>query len=152
MTKLSTVQSHIESVTPEQIGKAHKVFDSQNKPFYLVESSDGKLREDGSLVEYRVSSMKVNGVRYLTCTCPAGEHGLLCWHKKAASAASQEERQALSDLAKKQAEDAYLSELVERSIREEEQHQAEQAKKPVKTRKARWDKRYEQNKGFSLMR
>jgi hypothetical protein len=94
---MTTVAIDTSKVTPEQIGKAYKVFGPDNKPFYMVENSKGEYDEDGNLIEYTVKAVKVNGKWNLTCNCKAGQNGRLCWHVRAAMACANEEKAAMAE-------------------------------------------------------
>lgn len=92
-----TTQISTANVTPEQIGKCYKVFGPDNKPFYMVESSED------SQTEYKVSSLIKGGKWYPTCTCESGQHAFygaknFCWHVRAAWACAQEEKAALAEM------------------------------------------------------
>lgn len=96
MTVSTTIDT--TTVTSEQIGKAHKCFEG-SKPFYKVENSDGKLDQDGLLIEYKVTFSLELGYQ---CTCEAGKHGFAhcknyCWHVRASVAAAKEEREAMRE-------------------------------------------------------
>jgi hypothetical protein len=79
------------------LARCHRIiYENTGEVFYLVES------ELDPLVEYKVRALEKCGKYYLTCTCPDGEAGLSCGHKRAAFAHAQEFKAAhcvASDLA-----------------------------------------------------
>lgn len=89
-------QISTSSVTPEQIGKCHKVF-SGSTAFYMVESASDPDRE------YKVSWTRERGFQ---CQCKAAEYGIICWHIRASIAAAREEREAVAELNRAIAEQA----------------------------------------------
>lgn len=95
---MNATQIDTSNVTDAQIGAAHKCF-SGSTPFYLVENSQGKLDDDGQLIEYRVSYNRSKGFQ---CTCKAGKEGFarcrqFCWHVRASVACAREEKEALAE-------------------------------------------------------
>jgi hypothetical protein len=58
--------SYDPNVTEEQMNRCHRI-EGSDGVFYLVES------ESDPLTEYKVDSLKINGKRYYTCSCPAGQ-------------------------------------------------------------------------------
>lgn len=94
---MANVAINTYGVTDEQIGKAHKVFGPDNKPFYLVENSKGDVDETDHLIEYSVKALKRQGKWHLTCDCKAGSEGRNCWHKRASQAAAAEEKAAMAE-------------------------------------------------------
>lgn len=100
MIKASTIST--ETVTGEQIGKCHKVYEGST-PVWLVES------ESDETVEYRVKHSTEHG---FTCTCKAGQEAFskcragYCKHVLWALAASREEREAVNELHRLIAEQA----------------------------------------------
>jgi hypothetical protein len=106
MANLEAIQ-HYYRVDESLVSKAHRIEDlTKHIVFYQVESRS----LEG--VEYKVYFDQVHKV--LTCTCPAGESGSGCWHKRAALAHSEEIRQekisrqeaAMIELAAEMAEEA----------------------------------------------
>lgn len=102
------VKQYISTITPDQIGRAHKVYDYQVKQFvYLVESKSTVDELTGQPVEYRVTYTRTHGFQ---CTCPAGQEGFLsvrnksgvCEHVRIALAAAEEERAYMAALALKE--------------------------------------------------
>lgn len=88
------------NVTQEQIDRAHRILDCQTgKVFYQVESQTDATQEP---YEVRANAE----YKRLTCTCKAGQRGIPCWHKRAASAAAFEYRQGENLQARKEAEEA----------------------------------------------
>ncbi len=68
-----------------ELARCHRIIhENTNEVFYLVEN------ERDPLIEYTVRALEKGGKYYLTCTCPDGEAGLSCWHKRAAFAHAQE--------------------------------------------------------------
>jgi hypothetical protein len=73
------------AVTPEQLDACWRVFAGQTgEPFYRVRS-----RTSPNL-DYTVRAIKVGRKYYITCTCPTGQNGGNCWHKRAAKAHAKE--------------------------------------------------------------
>ncbi len=102
---------HTLNVTDEQVSKCHRIVnEATGETFYKVENSNGKLDENGDILEYTVRYDKAH--RCLTCTCPSmnppvDEHGYLryaprtCWHLRAVTAHVQslrEERKEQSEI------------------------------------------------------
>jgi hypothetical protein len=85
----------------EMISKARKVLDLAGN-YYLVESATTAGQE------YKVSAIRKNGRYHLVCNCAAGKEGRNCWHRRAATAAETELRQALADQAVAQAREHLL--------------------------------------------
>lgn len=91
----SASQIDTMNVTPEQIGRCYKVFGTDGKAFYQVES------ERDSQVEYQVKWTREHG---FTCTCEAGQRGFAqckdgyCKHVRWSVACAKEEREALKEL------------------------------------------------------
>ncbi len=105
---LSYVESHLEDITAEDIGRCSKIYDYQLQQFvYMV------LSRTDDITEHKVTYDKEHGFR---CTCPCGQTGFanvkhpsgVCWHIRASIAASIEERTALTALTEKRNEDARL--------------------------------------------
>lgn len=90
---------HKFSVTPEQIDKASRVLDCRSGAVYYQVQSQSDPDADPYEVRYNAE------FRRLTCTCKAGQHGIPCWHKRAAMAAAREylQEQRIAN-AKEQAE------------------------------------------------
>lgn len=99
MITFEKVSKHIDDVTSAQVGMAYKVFGPDNKAMYLVENSQGLVDSEGYMIQYTVTY----GARGFACTCKAGQYGFanvkhpsgVCWHVRAAVAASVEEKAAL---------------------------------------------------------
>lgn len=97
-----TLEVQARTVSPEFIGKAHKILCSTGD-FYLVENERGDVDENGDLIEYRVD------LHAGTCTCKAGSFGFLycrngfCKHILWATAAELEESTAMAEIAIAQA-------------------------------------------------
>jgi hypothetical protein len=99
-TKLATIMNHLNDVTPEMIGRAHKCFEG-SKAFYMLENLEGKLDDEGQILEYKV--WYEGG--YFFCQCPAGVEGFahvthhsgVCVHCRIAVAAAAEEKSALAE-------------------------------------------------------
>lgn len=90
------------NVTEAQIDKASRVLDCQSgKVFYQVESQTVA----GQVYEVRFNAQ----YKRLTCTCPAGQVGIPCWHKRAAMASAYEYRQGENVQARREAEEARLA-------------------------------------------
>jgi hypothetical protein len=146
MIKASTIST--ETVTGEQIGKCHKVYEGST-PVWLVES------ESDETVEYRVKHSTEHG---FTCTCKAGQNGFsnckagYCKHVLWALAASREEREAVNELHRLIAEQALEAQVQAAMSDAETIVRAEQAKEaPVKVARKSSAKPYSP-KPFSLMR
>lgn len=100
MTKLANILNHLNDVTSEMIGKAHKCFEG-SKAFYMVENLEDKRDDEGQLLEYKVWYDK----GFFYCQCPAGVEGFahvthrsgVCVHCRIAVAASQEEKAAMQE-------------------------------------------------------
>jgi hypothetical protein len=76
-------------VDESDLSRCHRlIYENTGEVFYLVESKRDPL------VEYRVRALEKGGRYYLTCTCPAGQAGRACWHKRAAFAHAQEYKAA----------------------------------------------------------
>lgn len=86
-TKIETEMNIAERfhVTVEQMDKATRLVDGDDKTFYQVESQS----ERGRLYEVRYHADR----RLLSCTCKAGQEGYGCWHRRAALAVDYQERQ-----------------------------------------------------------
>lgn len=139
------------TITDEQIGKCHKVFGPDNIPFYQVENSDGKLDDNGDLIEYKVTWGKDRG---FSCTCKAGQFGTLCWHIKAAVACAREEKAAIAELEAAIALDAQVKKAMSdpETVKRAELAREEAPVKPVqKVKRTRANAPY-QAKAFSILR
>lgn len=96
VTTLQRIQQNLQDVTPEQIGRCHRIIGQDGKAFYLVENESGKFDEHGC-IEYKVAFSRLTG---FTCTCPSGRHGFynvrhvsgVCKHIRWAVAASMERK------------------------------------------------------------
>lgn len=94
---LQTLEAAARTVSPELIGKAHKII-AATGDFYLVENERGDYNAQG-LIEYKVDLVNH------TCTCKAGEFGFThcrngyCKHLVWATAAQLEETQAMAEQA-----------------------------------------------------
>jgi SWIM zinc finger len=85
MTTIQMTVTTKYNVTIEQIDRATKIIDCNTNTVY-----------------FQVDSQTTPGTAYnarfnpqygkLTCTCPAGEKGINCWHKRAALAANELEK------------------------------------------------------------
>jgi hypothetical protein len=96
---LRTKDIDISEVTSEQIGRCHKVWGPDNKPFYQVES------ESDESVEYEVRHTPQHG---FTCTCNAGQVGFsnckaTCKHVRWSLACEAEIRAAMEELSSAEA-------------------------------------------------
>ncbi|GCE32235.1 hypothetical protein KDA_77190 [Dictyobacter alpinus] len=111
ITTFQTVAAHLAEVTAEQIGRCHRITDFQAKPvvdFYKVENERGDLNADGEILEYEVRYEAELG---FSCTCKSGQYGFhnvhhasgVCKHVRWSVAAAIEERQAMQEIAHKQA-------------------------------------------------
>lgn len=95
---IETLEAAARTVSPEYIGKAHKVI-AATGDFYLVENERGDVDEYGDLIEYRVE------LDTQTCSCKAGQYGFThcrngyCKHLVWATAAQMEETQAMAEQA-----------------------------------------------------
>ena len=68
-------------VTEAQVAKCSRFIDeSTGVPFYLVENEEGKLDENGDVIEYKVQAVFKDGKWYKTCTCKAGQNAVPCKH------------------------------------------------------------------------
>ena len=94
---VSTITVNYQTVTPAMIGAAHKVFGPDNKPFYMVENSKGRVDGEGNIIEYTVKAIFRQNKWRVTCNCKAGNEGRMCWHKRAAMAAAAEEKAAMAE-------------------------------------------------------
>jgi hypothetical protein len=112
LINFATVAAHIADVTPEQIGKCHAIIDcSDGSKFYMVESEDGKVDDEGNIVEYKVTYSKEYGFQ---CTCKSGQHGFancknpsgVCKHARWSVACAIEESEAMAEQARYNAEQA----------------------------------------------
>jgi hypothetical protein len=98
------VASHLEDVTPEQIGRCHKVIGPDNHAFYQVENESGDLDEHGAIIEYTVRYTLERG---FSCTCKSGQEGFsnvrhwsgVCKHVRWSVKCELELRGALAELA-----------------------------------------------------
>lgn len=148
-------QVNTDSITSEQIGRAHKAYDEQNKEwFYQVESSNF-INND---TEYEVRYSRERGFQ---CSCPSGQNGFVrtkhgyCSHVAIAMATAKEEAAAVAEIARVQAEQArYRAQFGRLNINGREATAAEYKRvfvdaKPAPT-KVRG--RLYTNKGFSLLR
>lgn len=95
-------QINTTSVTSEQIGRCHKVYDEQARAwFYQVESERDLFDANNERVEYAVRWSKERG---FTCTCPAGQDAFsrckagVCKHVVWSVAAAKEERAAIREM------------------------------------------------------
>jgi len=94
MIALNVIREYAKSISPEDIGRAHKCFEANGTPFYMVESSRD------ALVEHKVCWSKEHG---FTCTCESGQRGFsncrkgVCQHAIIAVAASAEEQAAMKE-------------------------------------------------------
>lgn len=92
MKLASTIDT--STVTDEQIGMCHKVYEGST-PVWMVQSESDELKE------YKVKHSKKHG---FTCTCKAGQNAFsncklgYCKHVAWALAASKEERAAIAEL------------------------------------------------------
>ncbi len=98
-----TANIDLSSVTPAQLGKAHKILSSKGN-FYKVENSEGKINDAGELIEYTVT-FDEQGPH---CTCRAGQEGFArcrnyCWHVRASLACEMELNAAMAEQAIAQA-------------------------------------------------
>jgi hypothetical protein len=108
VTTFAHVVQHISNVTPEQIGKCHKIFGPDNRAFWAVENERGDCFE-GQVIEYSVRYSPEHGY---TCTCPAGAEGFahvhhpsgVCKHCRWVAAAELEEQAALAEIQGEQEE------------------------------------------------
>lgn len=76
-------QINTSSVTEAQINACTRVIDeATNTVFYQVDSS----QNDGTFYTVR----KMADKPFLTCSCPAGQAGQMCWHRRAALAHAKE--------------------------------------------------------------
>lgn len=141
------------TVTSEQIGKAHKVYGPDNKPFYMVENSEGELDQEGLLIEYKVTYSPEYGYQ---CRCKAGQEGFVhcqnyCWHVRAAVAAAKEEREAMREQerlnAAQPAAPAIYTDVDAKTLARVMRRSEEQARKPV-----RKPAPLRQGTGFSLLK
>lgn len=107
MKTVAEIKKHIGTVSPSDIGRAHKFFDGATA-YYLVESSDKVDEQTGSPIEYKVQYSREHG---FTCSCPSGQYGFanvkhasgVCSHCRIALAAAQEEKTAMAEIALKDA-------------------------------------------------
>jgi hypothetical protein len=77
-----------DQVTDEMIDACWRLIDiTTNEPYYSVASRS----EYGK--NYEVRAIKRGNKWYLTCTCPTGQEGGKCWHKRAAKAAAIRDRE-----------------------------------------------------------
>lgn len=88
----------LSRITDTMIGRAHKVFEHDGTPFYLVESSE--FESNG--VEYKVTWSKEKGFQ---CNCASGTEGFrncgkkkVCDHVLISLAAAREEKKAMEEL------------------------------------------------------
>jgi hypothetical protein len=111
---LAYVESHLEDITAEQIGKCTRVWDCQtNTWFYLVENEEGAVDEHGDIIEYPV---RYNAIDGFSCGCKSGEfkfHNVkhpsgVCKHVRWSIACSIEERNALAAITASRSEGARL--------------------------------------------
>jgi len=116
---LSYVESHLEDITAEQVGKCHLVFDCQTgKNFYMVENEAGEVDDNGEIIEYPVRYSAEDG---FTCGCKSGQHKFwnvvhpsgVCKHCRWSIAASIEERTAIAALSRKVEEERRVAEPIE---------------------------------------
>ena len=120
------VSAHLDDITDENIGACHEVIGPDGKNFYLVENSNQQVDDDGMVIEYEVRWSRQYGY---TCTCACGKYGFgnvthpsgVCWHVRAAVAASMEKDGAFTAIAQEQAatdtewHDELLGPVVEQS-------------------------------------
>jgi hypothetical protein len=104
---LAYVESHLEDISAQDIGRCSRVIGPDEKSFYLV------LSRTDDFTEHKVTYDKEHGFR---CTCPSGEHGFanvkhpsgVCHHVRSAIAVSIEERTALAAMTERRNEGARL--------------------------------------------
>jgi hypothetical protein len=83
------------NVTGDQLGACHKIISSTGN-FYKVANSEGRIDDNGDIIEYSVRFLgKEKG---FSCTCKAGQNAKLCWHIKASIACEAEVRNAIAEL------------------------------------------------------
>ena len=104
VTTFELVALHIGDVTPEELGRCHKVSDlDRNEIFYQVENERGEMDEEGRIIEYEVRYSEEKG---FTCACKSGQNGFrvshpskVCKHCRWVVAAILEERGYIADMA-----------------------------------------------------
>jgi hypothetical protein len=103
MALITATMLDLNRVAPEMIGRAHKCFDGQGKPYYMVESSE--FDGDEMRVEYSVTWDREKG---FACTCQSGQEAFrscgakkVCDHVLISLAAAKEEKEALKALNEK---------------------------------------------------
>jgi hypothetical protein len=85
MTTIEITVTTKYNVTIEQIDRASKIIDGRDNSVYFQVDS-----QTTPGTSYNVRFNRQFGK--LTCTCPAGEKGINCWHKRAALAANELEK------------------------------------------------------------
>jgi len=150
MIKASEINT--TGVTPEQIGKAHKVLAATGN-YYLVENSKGEIDPStGYIKEYKVSW--AGKARGFSCTCEAGKSGFkngLCWHLKASVACENEVKQAIAELHRLIAEQSAPVEKVVTNVDTATLARIEAANERAATKPVSKAKPY-QPKAFSLLK
>ncbi len=87
------------NITIEQLDRATKIIDcNTNTVYYQVDS------QTNPGTAYNVRFNRQFGC--LTCTCPAGQQGIPCWHKRAALAANELDKERVRH--ERQAEQATI--------------------------------------------
>jgi hypothetical protein len=149
MAILTASKIDISHITDAQIGACHKFFEGST-PVYKVANSQGKIDDNGDIIEYTV---RWNGrEKGFSCTCKAAEHGSLCWHIRASIACSAEEREAVAELHRLIAEQALETHIKAAMSDAETVARAEHAKEaPEKVARKRATAPIER-KAFSILR
>jgi hypothetical protein len=100
MKTVAQLTDAIANVNPEDIGRAHKVFEG-SKSFYKVANSQEKVDDNGDIIEYSVRHDKATG---FTCTCKSGQNGFsncrlgVCSHVLISLACEREVREAIAEM------------------------------------------------------
>jgi hypothetical protein len=129
-------------ISGDQLGACHKVFEGST-PVYKVANSEGRIDDNGDIIEYSVRFLgKEKG---FSCTCKAGQNAKLCWHIKASIACEAEVRNAIAELEAAIAVQKAMSDAATIASAEKA------AQAPVKPARKSGAKAY-QPKAFSILR
>jgi len=108
-TMIAKAKALISTVTPDELDRAHEVYDFQKQEnFYQVASSRDLFDENGDRVMYEVRYDRVH--KCFTCSCPAGAEAFIhcrngfCRHVVIALAAADEIKAANVERARWEAE------------------------------------------------